>query len=277
MVLICDLNDSYFPILLATYSHRGEIRVLLKKKLFQLILFICSRTPLIFREPALTTVANIFVLPLGLDVWTCIFILVVVIIIVMTVQLMHPMLRSSITSYDVVTFSLGAFCQQGTHLNIPTTSGRIIVLTTFLATLALFTSYSASIVALLQSPSNYIKTLDDLIASPMKVGIHEAGYTHFYVKSNFSGITEIYRKKIKPQGDAGWIYEPFVGIEKVRTQLFAFLLDSQSAYKAIQKTYTESEKCGIKEIQIIVLPTSTIAVEKNSGYKELVRQRYVCL
>lgn len=191
----------------------------------------------------------------------------------MVVQLVHPLLRSTVTSFDVVTFILGAFCQQGTHLDIPTTSGRIIVLTTFLATLALFTSYSANILALLQSPSHYINTLDDLIASRIKVGIHEAGYTHFYVKSNFSGVSEVYKKKVKPQGEAGWIYEPFVGIEKVRTEFFAFLLDSQSAYKAIHHTYTDVEKCGIKEFQLIVLPTSTIAVERNSGYKELVKQK----
>lgn len=103
--------------------------------------------------------------------------------------------------------------------------------------------------------------------------IHPAGYTHFYVKSNFSGITEIYKKKIQPQGDAGWIYETAVGIEKVRKEFFAFILDSQSAYKAIHKTYTDVEKCGITEFQIIVLPTSTFAIEKNSGFKELVKQR----
>jgi len=75
--------------------------------------------------------------------------------------------------------------------------------------------------------------------SPLKVGIHEAGYTHFYVKSNFSGITELYTKKIQPLGTAAWIYDPFEAIEKVRTEPFAFLLDSQSAYKAIHKVCTE--------------------------------------
>lgn len=199
----------------------------------------------------------------------------IVVILVMIVQLFHPLLRTSVTLFDIVTFILGAFCQQGTHLQISTISGRLIVMTTFLATLAIFTSYSASIVALLQSPSHYIKTLDDLIASPMKAGIHEAGYTHFYVKSNFSGIAELYKKKVEPQGEAGWIYDPFVGIERVRTELFAFLIDSQSAYKAIHATYTDVEKCGIKEFQIIVLPISTIAVERNSGYKELIKQRSV--
>lgn len=231
------------------------------------------RTPLIFREPPLPAVANIYTLPFDLDVWRSIFILLILIVLIMLLQLVHPLLHLKMTCLDIGTFILGAMCQQGTHLAIPNTSGRVIVMTTFLAMLALFISYSACIVGLLQSPSHYINTLDDLMKSTLKVGIHEAGYTHFYVKSNFSGITELYEKKIKPHGNSAWIYDPFEAIEKVRKEPFAFLLDSQSAYKAIHKSYTDVEKCSLKEFQIIVLPTSTIAVEKGSGFKELVKQR----
>lgn len=124
-----------------------------------------------------------------------------------------------------------------------------------------------------QSPSTFIKSLDDLIASPLKVGMHEAGYARFIVRANFSGVSEVYAKKVQPQGSAGWIYDPFVGIERVRTELFAFQVDSPSAYKAISKTFTESEKCSLSELQMIVLPRSTIIVERNSGFKELITQR----
>lgn len=188
---------------------------------------------------------------------------------------MHPILNAmSISLLDIATFILGAICQQGTHLRIPTTSGRIVVVTAFLATLFFFTSYSASIVALLQSPSTFIKSLDDLIASPLSVGFHEAGYARFIVRANYSGVSEVYEKKVQPLGKAGWIYDPFVGVERVRTELFAFQVDSPSAYKAISKTFTESEKCSLSELQMIVLPRTTILVERNSGYKELITQRY---
>lgn len=163
--------------------------------------------------------------------------------------------------------------KQGTHLKIVTTSGRFVVLTTFLATLALFTSYSASIVALLQSPSNFIKSLDDLIASPLEVGMHRTGYAQYLVRSNYSGVMEVYNKKVLPQGEKGWINDVFVGIDRVRTDLFAFQGDSVSVYEAIGKTFEESEKCSLSELQMIVLPTPTILVERNSGYKELIRQR----
>lgn len=187
---------------------------------------------------------------------------------------MHPILKAmSISTFDVATFVWGAICQQGTHLHIPTTSGRFVVLATFFATMALFTSYSATIVALLQSPSNYIKNIDDLIASPLIVGMHEAGYARFIVNANYSGVQNVYEKKVLPQGEKGWIYDPIVGVERVRTELFAFQVDSPSAYEAVGKTFTDSEKCSLSEIQMIVLPTTTIFVERNSGYKELIRQR----
>lgn len=187
---------------------------------------------------------------------------------------MHPVLKSmSITSFDVATFIFGAICQQGTHLHIPTTSGRFVVLTTFLTTLALFTSYSASIVALLQSPINFITTIDDLITSPLTVGMHRVEYAQNIVHANNSGVMKLYNEKVLPQDEKGWIDDPVVGIERIRTELFAFQVDSPSAYKAIGKTFTESEKCSLTELQMIVLPTTTFLLERNSGYRELMAQR----
>lgn len=118
------------------------------------------------------------------------------------------MLRARMTAFDIVSFVLGAVCQQGTHLEIPTTSGRFIVLTTFLATLAMFTSYSASIVALLQSPSHLIRTIDDLLKSPLKMSLQEAGYNRYnYQIENISLLQKVYNTKIKPMGKDGWVTE----------------------------------------------------------------------
>lgn len=79
-------------------------------------------------------------------------------------------------------------------------------MTTFLATLAIFTSYSASIVALLQSPSHLIRTIDDLMNSPLKMALQEAGYNRYnYLMENISILNEVYDKKIKPMGKDGWV------------------------------------------------------------------------
>lgn len=198
----------------------------------------------------------------------------IVIVIAMFFQLMHPLLQNGITKFDIITMTWGAICQQGTHLNIPTTSGRVVVLTTFLAALAIFTSYSASIVALLQSPSHLINDIEDLISSPLQLSILEAGYARFnFMKENVSILQKVYNTKIKPRGADGWMYNESLGIEKVRTELFAFLLESVSAYKIIASKYTENEKCSLGEIQLLKLPITTMTVERNSGYKEMFKQR----
>lgn len=216
-----------------------------------------TRTPIIFRQPPLSTIANIFILPLvtsghcilllmlfkrveiavttpsrcdkifpegwkkmifacnlfvgffllqNADVWICCSLITIVITIIMFSQFMHPTIRGKMTSFDVVSFVIGAVCQQGTHLVIRTLSGRFIIITTFLAMLAIFTSYSASIVALLQSPSHLITTIDDLLNSPIKLALQDAGYNRYsYLKDNDSLLTKIYDKKIRPFGDAGWV------------------------------------------------------------------------
>lgn len=64
-----------------------------------------------------------------------------------------------------------------------------------------------------------------------------------------------------------------MGIEKVRTELFAFQTESQSAYKAVAKTYTESEKCSLGAINILHLAATTVTVERDSPYKELIKRR----
>lgn len=198
-----------------------------------------------------------------------------VVLVIMLFQLQHPLLHDKIHLFDVISFVWGAFCQQGTHLKISTTSGRFVVITTFLAALALFTSYSASIVALLQSPSNFVTTIDELIASPLKIGVHDAGYSRFYIlHGNDTVINKVYEKKIKEFGEKAWIYDSFAGIERIRTGLYAFQIDSASAYKAISRIFTEYEKCSLSELQMIILPMTTIPVERHSGYRELFTQRY---
>lgn len=120
------------------------------------------------------------------------------------------------TAFDVISFVWGAICQQSTHLIIPTISGRFIVITVFLSTLATFTSYSASIVALLQSPSHMIETIDDLLASPLKLALQDTGYNRYsYLVDNISVLQMVYTKKVKEMGTDGWVNVHFIQINSI--------------------------------------------------------------
>ena len=59
---------------------------------------------------------------------------------------------------------------------------RIVTLMLLLAALSLYTSYTANIVALLQSTTDSIKTLADLLHSPLKCGTHDIVYNRYYFK-----------------------------------------------------------------------------------------------
>lgn len=197
-----------------------------------------------------------------------------VVFLIMIFQVKHPVYRGRLSAYDVGTFVLGAVCQQGTFHIMPTISARIVVLTTFLAFLAIFTSYSANIVALLQSPSHSIKTVEDLINSPLQLIVQEAGFTrYYYTGSNNSLANRLYDKKVRPQGDKGWVYDAYEGVERLRTELLAFQVETKTAYKAIANTFTEPEKCSLSELALIEMPQSTFLVEKHSPLKELFKQR----
>ncbi|KOB65161.1 putative chemosensory ionotropic receptor IR75q.1 [Operophtera brumata] len=70
--------------------------------------------------------------------------------------------------------------------------GRVVTFLMFLIFLFLYTSYSANIVALLQSSSNQIRTLTDLLNSKLELGVEDEKYNRHY----FPAATEPVRKSI---------------------------------------------------------------------------------
>lgn len=74
----------------------------------------------------------------------------------------------------------GAVCQQGATSIPISLPGRIITLFLFVSFMFLYTSYAANIVALLQSSSNNIQTLEDLLKSRLQVGVDDTVFNHFY-------------------------------------------------------------------------------------------------
>lgn len=50
----------------------------------------------------------------------------------------------------------------------------------------------------------------DLLNSPLKMALQEAGYNRYnYLVENISLLQTVYEKKIKPEGDKGWVSESY--------------------------------------------------------------------
>lgn len=69
--------------------------------------FLDSSTPIIFRQPPLSAISNIFILPLDWLVWYCYGAMVLIVILVMAIQFIHPALRAEMKFFDIPQFVVG--------------------------------------------------------------------------------------------------------------------------------------------------------------------------
>ena len=258
------------------------------------------RAGIMFRQPPLSSVENIFTMPFQFDVWLCLIFLIVITIGLLIIELICSPFKHEMDYWDCAVFVWGAVCQQGFYGNITNLSARIIIFTTFVATLFLFTSFSANIVALLQSPSEAIRTLKDLSQSSLELGVQDTHYNRVFL--NVSGkvwksmeifkyfynfvpfflckfqestdpVTRfLYSKIIAPKGESIYM-EPLEGLQKMRYERFAFQVELQTGYQIISDTFSEPEKCGLKELEPYKLPIIAMPTRKNFPYKELFKRQ----
>lgn len=69
----------------------------------------------------------------------------------------------------------------------------------FISLMFLYTAYSANIVALLQSSSNSIQTLEDLLKSRLDIGVDDTVFNHFYFPVNELVISMTWFKYFIPE------------------------------------------------------------------------------
>lgn len=150
--------------------------------------YIDSLTPyrgyFIFRAPSLSSVANIYFLPFSRLVWISFgisaLICTVSIYILMRSEerLLGKEERTVFT--DTFLLTVSAICQMGTNLEARLYSSRVLVFFLFMSFVFVYTSFTASIVGLLQTSTNSIQTLDDLYKSKLKLGVEDTLYNRYY-------------------------------------------------------------------------------------------------
>ncbi|XP_067005102.2 ionotropic receptor 75a-like [Anabrus simplex] len=235
-----------------------------------------TRAAFLFRQPPLSYVSNIFTLPFTTSVWVASAVLVFVSAVMLymtTVWEDRHQLKPSWVEVTMVT--LGAVCQQGSPFVSHGVPGRIVMILLFIAVMFLYTSYSANIVALLQSSTTSIKTLDNLLHSHLHLGVHDIVYNRHYFKAASDPVRRaIYEKKVAPPNIPDNFMSLEEGIEKLRMGLFAFHLELSTGYLMIQKTFREDEKCGLQTIPFLQVVDPYLAVRKNTPYKEMLSVSY---
>ncbi|XP_050072691.1 ionotropic receptor 75a-like [Anopheles maculipalpis] len=238
-----------------------------------MIVTLIIRSSIIFRQPPLSIVANIFELPFSVGVWACCFGLMAIYWIAM-LMIRYLANGERFTPIESLVFIFGTMCQRGFEMMPPHFNGtRLLMFSLQLTSFFIITSYSASIVALLQSPSRAITSVGDLVRSPLKAGVMDSSYGRvYYQESQDPDVQDLYRKKIKSHGEKGFM-EPNEGIARVRQEMFAFEAEVNAAYKIIKDTFEPEEVCKLQELEAIKLAPFGIPIVKGSKYRELIRQR----
>ncbi|KAG6457190.1 hypothetical protein O3G_MSEX010159 [Manduca sexta] len=236
----------------------------------------------VFREPPLAYISNIFTLPFTGTVWMAILICVLGCSVFLYITSkweatmgMHP-LQLDGTWADVLILIIGAVLQQGCNLEPRYAAGRCVTLFLFVALTILYAAYSANIVVLLRAPSSSVRTLPDLLNSPIKLGASDFEYNRYFFKKLNEPIRKaIYDKKIAPKGKKPNFYTMEEGVERIRQGLFAFHMELNPGYRLIQETYREDEKCDLVEIDYINEIDPWVPGQKRSPFNNLFKINFL--
>ncbi|XP_073983847.1 ionotropic receptor 75d isoform X2 [Rhodnius prolixus] len=233
------------------------------------------RTAITFKQPTLSSVSNIFVLPFSKLVWIAGASLTLLVAVILASEYfltkkisIYPYKEKHAATADLITMVMSTVCQQGTELNPISLPSRITVFLFSLFAFFLYTSYSANIVALLQSSAPVIKTINDLTKSHLKFKVQNDIYNEIYFKEAVDkAIIDLYKVKVKPQGKEAYC-SPDIGVKYMRTGTYAYDGETNLIYKFISDTFEEDEKCSLSEMDLFYLPALAVPVVKRSGHRE---------
>lgn len=139
-----------------------------------------------------------------------------------------------------------------------------------LALLFIYTSFTANIVALLQSTTKSIRTLTDLLNSNIELGVADTPYARYLFPNEDEPVRrKIYEQKIAPPNEPPHFMNVSHGVDRVRKGLFGFHSEKGPLYREIKNTFYEHEKCGLVEITHLRVIDPWYGIPKHSPYKEI--------
>ncbi|PSN29963.1 Ionotropic receptor 75y [Blattella germanica] len=232
-----------------------------------------------FRHPPVRGMGNAFLEPFSFAVWMCTLTSWIMAFITLKFAAWAESSLQEESEIDsswsgTVLATVGAISEQGSEMESQSVSWRIMFLFILLQVVILNNYYGGGIISsLLAEPEKTIKTLQDLINSPLAMGYEDVNYNRGYFKeSNDPLIHILYTKKIFPQKQqAPNEYRIDIGVKKMKDEPFIFHGEQIGAYPFIDATFTDVEKCALTEIRIfpsMVGPVYTM-VQKGSPYKEI--------
>lgn len=118
--------------------------------------------------------------------------------------------------------------------------------------------------------------MEDLYESKLKLGVEDTPYNRFYIPRGDTPFQQkVYSTKIAPPGKKDIFITSQVGVKRMRQGLYAFMIEETNAFKMMEDTFLEHEKCEIVSIEFIKLSYPYLVIRKRSPYKEMFKVKWV--
>nr|ALD51359.1 ionotropic receptor 26 [Locusta migratoria] len=222
----------------------------------------------LFLHPSGQRLHTALLTPLSTKVWFCAILAGLMITLILnTSSYVHAdnfcNLDGSWSSTLITT--IGTFTLQGAGSSWSQISWRITLLTALLLASLLNIHYGAAVVGSLLIPAPHtIRTLQDLMESPLRVAFENVSYNREYVARTTDklGRELIHRKK--PE-----FVQLSEGVIKIRKGFFAFHTEGGSVFRLAAMTFTESQKCALSDVSLFTPAVMSMPVKKKSPLREL--------
>ncbi|XP_034230268.1 uncharacterized protein LOC117639031 [Thrips palmi] len=191
--------------------------------------------------------------------------------------------RLDAVDYTVQTWKLRGTlrppCVAGSVLCSDLVSGRCLLLVGMLLGVMVQSFYTSAIVTILLTPiPRTIHTVQDLIRSPLKVGLEDFVYTRtVFPNSSDPLLSAMYNGKVVPawrKRPNGGFFSVAEGVKRIQRGGFAFCSEASTLYPVIDSTFSDDEKCSISEVELVLGNGNAAPIPKGSPFKELFKQGY---
>ncbi|KAJ8670416.1 hypothetical protein QAD02_001675 [Eretmocerus hayati] len=175
-------------------------------------------------------------------------------------------------SSETALITVAALAQQGSSEVPSLNSGRLVFITIFTWALLLYQFYSASIVgSLLGAPPRFINNLKDLADSSLYVASEDVPYLRNFFRVTIDPHAQyLERKKLNsPRQKKSWTTADD-GLQRVSRGDYAFCVDSATAYKIIEDTFTNEQICELSQVRLLPAVDVAIVTAKHSPFRKLV-------
>ncbi|XP_055627512.1 uncharacterized protein LOC129769332 isoform X2 [Toxorhynchites rutilus septentrionalis] len=227
----------------------------------------------IFRSPKLSYTDNVFALSFHKQVWLSILMTILLAsilqMIIFRLKTQQSESKNNLDGFSGVLLNMISIVSQLDSLdNSRSVSSRTLNVVMLISLMFLYICFSASIIALIQSPSDRIRTLEDLLHSGMQLAAQNSSINLNFMKME----SELYRTQIYKRIASTNDFVPLnEGADRIRAGLYAFHGVTSQVYQYMSEYYGEDEKCNLQTINFLRPLDGYYAIGKKSPFLEHVK------